>query len=1107
MNSTHPTPPPRAHAAVDPSCSAVVHASAGTGKTWLLVTRIVRLLLDGARPSGVLALTFTRRAAAEMHQRLRARLLELATVPTDDARLLALHAMGLDPEPIHLQRAARLYEDILYSEPPITLTTFHAFCQDLLKRFPLEAGVPPGFELIETIGSVRLEALEALYAEAGARPEGRLATALGQLFDHYGGGVTERLLDEFLTHRSDFWAYTEDTADPVEYACAACAELLHAAPETDPLAEFWGRWQVALLQYVEFRADADALRDICASPRLGAAEFSVIHHALVTEKRTLRIKVAPKHRDLKEALMSLHTELGEAVLNTSERLRTQRNFILTEAWLRAGYAFLQHFQRIKREQRRVDFSDLEWQAYRLLTHADQAEWVQYKLDARIEHILVDEFQDTNPTQWRLLKPLLAELAVGDAVRRRSAFIVGDIKQSIYGFRRAEPELMQHAALELHTGLDAVQITQCDSWRSAPAILTVIDCVFQAHAPLPDYTPHRAVRDTLWGHVELLPLVAGEDKPVAVPPHNDTLRDPLREPRPEHVDQRHYQAGLALAQRMRGLVEGRVAIESSTGTRPIRYDDMLLLVRQRTHLATYQQALRAAGIPFSGAERGALLDSPEIRDLLALLGMLTTPYDSLALATVLRCPLFAADEQDLVWLAEAEGSWYERLLRYHSANTNAPLARAARLLPQWHTYAQRLPVHDLFDRIANEGDLMRRYAAAFPHTLAARVRANLRRFMQLALEVDSGRYPSPTEFLERLKALGSHGREAPDAGEDPNAAQGVRILTIHAAKGLEAAAVFLADAAAVASERGARALVSWPPQTTRPTAFLLLGNQDQHDSISADLAQQQRARDAREGQHLLYVALTRARQFLCISAVAPRRVRTFGWYGLVQAALTDLNADALEGALIYTSGDALTLEPNTMSMRPAATATSEHTLPAEARLIPFGKAAAETARSDTDALRGRTIHRLLELGSAPTTRAHVSHAQRAARYLECAPDDDFVSWWTEAHAVLTAHPLLFDPAHYLAAHNEMPISYTDGAESVFGVIDRVVIYPEAVLLLDYKTHRRAAVETPTLLAEDFRPQLARDARGARRIWPTQTIKTALLFTAYNQCYRFDEMEDQ
>ena len=1117
-----------------PQANVTVMASAGTGKTWLLVTRLVRLLMEGISADAILAITFTRKAAAEMQTRLGERLLALAAA--DDMQLdnlLAQHALPSDE--VTRQHARGLYETYLRSEHPLRTTTFHAFCQEILRRFPLDADVPPGFELLERSGDVQQAALEALVAEATAAPDGELATALEVLLGYCGGLFNlNTALSTFLSHRSDWWAFTEESNTPEGYAGKKLAQALEVDLATDPREAFFSARRIEEL--ASFAAllgkhptntnlrHSEVLLAALSASQTSAPRFDLVLEVFLTQKGEPRSRKASATQakkmgmDGEEQFLALHQSLSQALLATLDTLNRQQTLQGNLAWYRVGARLLEHYQRLKSEQRVLDFADLEWKAYRLLNHAGNAQWIQYKLDQRIDHLLVDEFQDTNPTQWRLLLPLLQELAASANERRRSVFLVGDTKQSIYRFRRAEPRLFDTAKNWLDENLAAETHILNHSWRSAPAIMDCVNRVFalaELQRLIPDFPIHATHHQGLWGRVTLMPLIrASEDEtPETEAQLHPALRNPLHTPRVLSVDDRYLREGQAIAAEIHELIAQGTLIGSASEARALSYADILILVRSRNHVGAYEQALREAGIPYLGAERGTLLASQEIRDLVALLNTLLTPYDNLALATVLRSPLFACSNDDLVSLAgsTAARSWFERLLLLgSSAHPESPLGRATALLGSWHALAGHIPIHDLLDRIFAEGNLLARYRAAYPAHLQESASANLGRFIELALEIDHGRYPSLSRFLARLEEMSSSAQEAPDEAPAPGSEARVRIMTIHAAKGLEAPVVFLADAAASPRrDTPYRAQVRWPVDAPRPTDYLLIGRKGQRDPLTKALLEQESLAEERESANLLYVALTRSRQLLYLSAAQPGRGDDTGWYGLLRKALAEEDISQTEP---------LTLHSGTMPRQPGAVHTPIplHNIPApDPRLLqPFNPAplTRELAPSqqatqlhgpgvDSDAdarLRGVAIHRLLEWLSELPCEEHGGLPARLGAELGMEEGDvRLQEWWQEAQAVFQDPALqaYFHPAELISAHNEVPLSFHDKSAdtAVYGIIDRLLICPQTIWIIDYKTHRTANSDAIAALAEGYRAQMQYYANGIRKLWPTHQLKAVLLFT--------------
>lgn len=1132
--------------ATAPENNVVVHAAAGTGKTWLLTSRIVRLLLAGGEPGAILAITFTRKAAGEIHQRVTERLFALAS--GDDSELAQqLAQLGVEPDPATREAARGLYEKHLGAIHALRATTFHAFCQEILRRFPLEADIPPNFELLETTAELEEAAWLTLDRQINREKNSELARAMDALLQEHGSlAGTRQALDEFLGHRGDWWAYTEYDSDPVAAATSRLKKTLHVADdETDPIAVFVQDTDIRKMlgRYGELLAGHPTATNQKSVENLTRAlsggmppqrAFEELGRIFFTGNGEVRqMKVSPTlikkiGADRAQELAELHRDIAEGFRTAQALANRRRTLRLSSAWYVCGQAWLGEYQRLKAERGLLDFTDLEWKTYRLLNRSRHAEWVQYKLDQRIDHLLIDEFQDTNPTQWRLLQPLLEEIVAGDPERRRSVFLVGDEKQSIYRFRRADPRLFHAARHWLEQHAQARTFAQHISWRSSPAIIRFVNFVFhgageEGHDPeedfvLQDFRLHDTRREQLWGRAELLPLIK---RPNRTEHETEAAwRNPLEQPRQTEEDSRHRSEADLIAGKIRELLGSPVADKGAV--RPLHGGDIMILLRDRAHARFYEEALRRAGIPYIGTGRGAFLQSLEVRDLMQLLHVLIGPYNDLALAVSLRSPIFAATNADLARLAQnPPGPWHERLARL----SGPTLVRAQNLLARWSSLADRIPVHDLLDRIYRDGNLIARYVAAAPRHLRSRVEANLNRFLELALEVDSGRYPSLSHFLAHLE------RRAEDDTETPaepawNREPRVRVMTIHAAKGLEAPVVFLADAARDSGSRarGVRALIDWPVAEARPRHFHLIGKKETVDDISQALLNEQRESVRREEANLLYVALTRPKQMLFVSGCEPGRGGR-GWYGFIEKRLrrAGQNDEAVRAGLTLCMADDSNIhggiafgEPGAIDRNMAEPAAGTLTLdPALTQPLPLPSdggmlnpsrlihganhdseenPAVSGARSEQQR-RGVAIHRMLEQLVGDSPRAAVE-ARLRREFGAGTADVEFESWWREASTVVDDVALrdLFDPKRYQAAYNEVPILFHDGSQDVYGVIDRLVVREQEIVLIDYKTHARATAENIMQLARDFAGQMRQYGTGARRLWPQKKVRLLLLFTA-------------
>jgi len=527
-------------------------------------------------------------------------------------------------------------------------------------------------------------------------------------------------------------------------------------------------------------------------------------------------------------------------------------------------------------------------------------------------------------------------------------------------------------------------------------------------------------------------------------------------------------------------------------------------------------------------------------MMHLLKSLIEPYNDLALASALRSPVFAATEEDLLHLVQSPpGPWRERLARLPlDSKAQEPLARAQRLLSRWDSYTDRIPVHDLLDRIYNEGNIIARYIAAAPAHLRSRVEANLNYFLELALEIDSGRYPSLSHFLTYLENQSDDDTTSPP---DPswNREPRVRVMTIHAAKGLEAPVVFLADAARDTGnrERGLRALIEWPVTDPRPRYFHLAGNKDRCDDISQALLHEQQWSSRREEANLLYVALTRARQVLyvsgCESGVGGR-----GWYGFIERRLLrsahtgEANRAGLElhtiptddgetvfntcGRLEYGNPDVLTSEPQQttaagFTLDPAMTKplspVAETGIFNPSRLVHADDDSPDDADTATEMhigrrRRGVVIHRMLERLTQGDARPTVMNQLRQ-EFNSWPATEEFDAWWREACGVVDNVTLreFFAPGLYQEARNEVPILYRDGERDAYGIIDRLVIREREIILIDYKTHTNAMPENIGQLAQDFYEQMRSYGTGANRLWPGKKLRLLLIFPA---CRGFVEL---
>ncbi len=911
------------HIALNPRHSVVVEACAGSGKTWLLVSRIVRLLLAGVKPGEILAITFTRRAAQEMQARLHEWLRLLAT--QDDAAVRSF----LKERELHevddalLAKARGLYRDFLLAQPSISISTFHGWFMQIIQRAPLNAGVPVGMQLLERTAALHEEAWQAFADSLRDDPESATAQAMQQLFAEYGLHSTRSLLGNFVAKRAEWWAYTSGQEDAVGYAVEQLRSELDVDLDADPISHACSDASL----HAAVQAFAQALATMGTETQGNNANklqvtweiadahqrFAALLLALYTQADEPR-SFKPTKKQNAEVFLLARDVLFDKLQAVRDVLVEQAALRMNQAALRCGAALLQHYQELKVRSQQMDFTDLEWQVCYLLNHGDCAEYMQYKLDSRYKHVLLDEFQDTNPLQWQTLQSWFAAAAAVDS--RPTVFVVGDPKQSIYRFRRADARLFGEVRGFLQQEFAAHYLTQNETRRNAPAVLQAVNGVF---ASLPDgyldFERHIAHHKNLPGHVEVLPLQQVVSGSILAPESSIlTLRNPLTEPRPEETSGARELEAEQFAAHIANIVTNWSVQEENGTSRRAEYRDIMVLVRKRTHLRVYEHALRARHIPFLTSRRGGLLDTLEAEDIQALLTFLITPFADLELAQALRSPIFSCSDDDLILLAEippsppfAKGgienlsplsfsphfekgglggicSWWSRLQHLEQSGTASPeLSRAHHLLTGWLSLADKLPVHDLLDRIYFEGDLVHRYAAALPAELRETVRANLQAFMEIALNVDAGRYPSLPRFLAELHELRAAENESPDEGKVGEVGNALRIYTVHEAKGLEAPIVWLLDANDTQHKTDSyNVLLAWPPNAPRPVHFSLYTDKRGRGSKRTDYFEADEEYARREEMNLLYVAMTRAKQALLVSGNG--ELAETSWYGRIAAAV-------------------------------------------------------------------------------------------------------------------------------------------------------------------------------------------------------------------------------
>jgi ATP-dependent helicase/nuclease subunit A len=1070
--------------ASDPAVSAFVAASAGSGKTKLLTDRLLRLMLGGADPARIQCLTFTKAAAAEMAVRLQTRLGAWVTMP--EARLVAELAQ-LDVAPGEAARARALFAEVLDIPGGMRIGTIHAFCQSLLKRFPLEARLSPHFALIDdTDAAMALtEAREAMLAHAAeAQHEGALEALAGIV----GAEAFSGLVTTLMADRARLLALqTKGVAN----IAAAQVRLLHARDEADIL-----RDAVTWPEAPELRA---ALQRIAAKDtkiKRAHAHEVMAWLALPTEARIARwddwmaffLKQDGDPRSITHAFISKTFDAADptvlpVISDEMDRIGLVQDARqaaaaarLSAALITLGLPVATGYAARKALTGKLDYEDLIAHTSALLVDPGAA-WVLFKLDGGLDHLLLDEVQDTAPAQWRIAAALTAEFFAGQGAREtlRTVFAVGDRKQSIYSFQGADPDSFAHWRQHLRAQVTASGGAWEDvplqvSFRSTAPVLALVDAVFAAPDAADgvvepgEVLAHHAVRAGQAGCVELWPLA---------PKPDEATPDPWL-PAWENAGQisAERQLSEALAEHIR-LSIGRLRLQSRD--RMLQPGDVLVLVRRRNELGrALVRALKARGVPVAGLDRMKLTDQPAVADLLALCDALLLPQDDLQLACVLTSPLGGLSDDSLMALAIGRKASLWEALRGRAAE-QADWQTAHRMLAVLLAKVDFIPPHALLsEALGPLGGRARLFARLGPEAAEP-----VDELLAKALDHAATHPPSLQGFVHWLRQSSAEvKREADGAGG------AVRIMTVHGAKGLQAPLVILPDTTALPPDRTS---IVWAEADGVQVPIWAPGKRFASARIDA-WKQAARAAEMREQNRLLYVALTRAEDRLIVCGWQTGKVvadecwyrqvergfhrlattaETFApWDGemLVHEAPQNAAPDRVDQRaervppppLPGWAGSAPAWRPTPPPAEPALPSPLAPSRPEGAEFGATPGAATPLAARDTAGLRfrrGQLLHALLQhLPSLP----RIERAPAARRYLaspahglSAAAVDSVLG---EVLAVLD-HPALA-PIFAPEGRAEVPLTGVVAGRVVGGLVDRVAVLADRVLFVDYKTNRDA-----------------------------------------------------
>jgi ATP-dependent helicase/nuclease subunit A len=1133
--------------ASDPENSAWVSAHAGSGKTHVLAQRVIRLLLDGAEPGKILCLTYTKAAAANMSNRVFAEL--GAWTALDDAELAeAIRKVeGREPGRARLLRARRLFAAALETPGGLKIQTIHAFCEAILHRFPLEANIAGHFEMLDSQMESALvaEARRDLLAGIASGADADFAGAFETVLSIGGESGLDALLREIVARRDDLRAFID------EIGCGSSDALFAEfgfRPEDTPesLAEtMWpdAYFNEALALSLEARAFAAGkttaadfaaeLRALCAEADPQTRLGKLCRCFLTKDGRGLKPKstknimakgVAEHFPDFAEAFERFATSL----LELSDRVALLGMLEATRAALVIADLLIGRYERLKAARGFLDFNDLIRRAVHLLARSDVGPWVQYKLDRGIDHILIDEAQDTSPEQWQVVRRMAAEFFAGLSARdtiRRTIFAVGDEKQSIYSFQGADPEAFALNGYEFRRQVLGgegrfEQVKLKRSFRSTEDVLVAVDRVFASAEARKGLTQdeediaHTTIRDGEPGYVEIWPLI----EPDTVPEPDDWTEAI------DHASAPSVKLAEQIAATVRQWIDAGETIEGKG--RRLTPGDVLVLVRKRDRFVNaLSRALKEKGIAVAGADRLSLPGHIAVQDLVALGRVALQPGDDLSLAALLKSPVFGLTEEELFALAWNRG---ERsllsVLRARSEGSER-LTKIVEKLDLWRNEAAFRPVFEFYAAVlARDG-----VRSAMIARLGPAAGEILDEFLSFCLAVERTGLPGLESFLATLESAGPDIKREMDQKRDE-----VRIMTVHSAKGLEAPVVFLVDGGSRPfSDSHLPRLIPYTPQNGgwEGRGFLWRASSDLANSASRAVNAALAEKAEEEYRRLLYVGMTRAEDRLIVCGYRGKRDPHPGiWHNLVNVALagapessirrhpaadTDVIRHRVSGARAVAVEPASAREekpsspmfeklpdlpegfgeelPRPLSPSGASLLIGE---PDEPELPATAASALDKEAAPSFAIeRGLAMHHLLQiLPDLPEAGREAAARRYLARIGAEWPEEDRERGWASVASILG--DARFAPIFATGSRAEVSIMGTldirGRPRAISGKIDRLAISESEVLLVDYKTDRRPPAQASDVL-DAYLLQLALYRALLQPLYPGRPVTAALLFT--------------
>ena len=1092
--------------AADPAYSVWVEASAGTGKTKVLTDRVLRLLLAGVKPQRLLCLTYTKAAAVQMNDRISEYLGKWAVMSDEQLKkdlkdLIGAENFSATEQDRYMRSARVLFADLLDTPGGIKIQTIHSFCQDILKRFPLEAAISPYFNVLDDRGkdmalsAIKKELLSGKFDENSQLDEavkyfthnlseksfpkvmehitdnraeitellqkhGSLAQFLPVLEEHLGikdGDTSEQIKDEFM--KSVDWVETKINMAAWKYG-----------GKTDK-----GRCEIL---------------EKIMSHAVGASDYDEYKKVFLTGADEKQANLASKDAQKvdKEILERASLE-AERLLRTNQKLVRLNLYYSTKNFLIIAENLNEKYAAVKKQMSVLDYDDMILLTRHLLSNPTTAAWVLYKLDGGIDHILLDEAQDTSPEQWDIIKYLSEEFfaGVGISDKKRTIFAVGDRKQSIFSFQGADPDKLDamFKYFKQKGGNDFKKVNLEVSFRSSPAILQSVNKVFSAPEIADgvvaegETVNHKPYRVGEFGTVEIwAPFIAEKNTKAQ---DDSRLLPPME--MEKHVSVRSRLA-LKIAERIKAMVN-----ETSLTDHPLNYRDFMVLVRKRdAFVEEFIRACKEQHVDICGADKMVLTDQIAVQDLISLGKFLLLPNDDLSLAEVLKSPLFGLDDDDLIKLCR--GRNYKLL--WSRLGEMPEYGEIYKLLQYLLGKLDYIRPYELYNYMLSTKNGRQK----FINRMGVEVEDALDEFINLTIAYEQQNPPSLQGFIEWMGQSDVVIKRQTEQ-KDINA---VRLMTVHGSKGLQAPVVFLPDTVSVKASKCEQKVLSDEKYTYYPL------NKSSYESNCLKVKEYNDGKADDEYRRLLYVGLTRAEDQMIICGYSNKdKIKPDSWFSRCEKMLVE-GGFPEEKIYKITEDGGVAKDSKSQQFLSTDMPEAEKWLyvnaPGEDSMSkPYTPSNLTKDEDEPDSVsplqdtgnfyrRGTIIHKLLQF--LPQNQGNKAVA------IDIFLQKNAYDFSPEQRAKIKSEVLTllnnpeFADLFGEKAQAEVPIVGEVDGKMISAQLDKLLVLPDKIMIVDFKTNQPPAKDVASTSPNYIR-QLDLYAKLLQRIYPNLPIETYILWT--------------